>query len=106
MNHQEYQDLLALHALDALDASDARALDEHLATCEQCRHELDELRNAAGLLAHAELGIDGLPGLHDSGEFRPSSISRRWRVSRRYRSIKASSACGTGNEDPLGGDAQ
>jgi len=53
MNHQEYQDLLALHALDALDASDARPVQEHLATCADCRAELIELQNAAALLAHA-----------------------------------------------------
>src|ERR1700686_5227743 len=53
MEHQEYQELLALHALDALDASDARALEAHLETCAQCRAELIELRDAAGLLAHA-----------------------------------------------------
>jgi hypothetical protein len=53
MNHQEYQDLLTLHALDALDASDARAVEEHLATCQQCRAELLALKDVAGLLAHA-----------------------------------------------------
>jgi anti-sigma-K factor RskA len=53
MNHQEYQDLLPMHALGALDASDACAVDEHLATCENCRAELIELRDAAALLAHA-----------------------------------------------------
>jgi anti-sigma factor RsiW len=53
MNHQEYQDLLTLHALDALDASDARAVEEHLTTCQDCRAELVLLRDAAGLLAHA-----------------------------------------------------
>lgn len=53
MEHQEHQDLLALHALDALDVSDARSLEEHLETCAQCRGELIELKDAAGLLAHA-----------------------------------------------------
>jgi anti-sigma-K factor RskA len=53
MEHQEYQELLALHALDALDAEAARALEAHLETCAQCRAELIELRDAAGLLAHA-----------------------------------------------------
>ena len=53
MEHQEYQELLALHALDALDAPERRALNEHLATCSQCQLELIELRDAAGLLAHA-----------------------------------------------------
>ena len=53
MEHQEYQELLAVHALDALDASEARALTEHLDVCAECRAELDEMRDAAGLLAHA-----------------------------------------------------
>jgi anti-sigma-K factor RskA len=53
MNHQEYQELLALHALDALDAEETRALEEHLAGCDACRDELVESRDAGGLLAHA-----------------------------------------------------
>lgn len=53
MEHQAYEELLTLQALDALDASDQRQLDEHLATCSACRAELAELRDAAGLLAHA-----------------------------------------------------
>ena len=53
MEHQEYQELLAVHALDAVDASEARALTEHLDVCDECRAELDEMRDAAGLLAHA-----------------------------------------------------
>jgi anti-sigma-K factor RskA len=53
MEHQEYQERLALHALDALDAEAARALEEHLAGCDSCRTEMIELRDASGLLAHA-----------------------------------------------------
>ena len=53
MNHQEYQELLALHALDALDAPEARAIEAHLGTCAECRGELVELKEAAGLLAYA-----------------------------------------------------
>jgi anti-sigma-K factor RskA len=53
MSHTEYQELLAAYALDALDARDAQALGEHLATCAECRGELDSLRDASGLLAHA-----------------------------------------------------
>jgi anti-sigma-K factor RskA len=53
MEHQEYQELLAVHALDALDASEAHAMIEHLASCPECRGELDEMRDAAALLAHA-----------------------------------------------------
>lgn len=53
MEHQAYEELLTLQALDALGASDQRRLAEHLETCAACRAELAELRDAAGLLAHA-----------------------------------------------------
>jgi anti-sigma-K factor RskA len=53
MSHTEYQELLAAYALDALDARDAQALGEHLATCAECRGELNSLRDASGLLAYA-----------------------------------------------------
>lgn len=52
-DHQQYQESLALHALDALDAAEARALEEHLGTCTECRASLSEWRDATGLLAHA-----------------------------------------------------
>ncbi len=52
-DHQQYQELLALHALDALDAAEARSLEEHLASCAECRAALIEWRDATGLLAHA-----------------------------------------------------
>jgi len=44
-------ELVALHALDALDADDAKAFEEHLAGCEECRRELDSLRATAASLA-------------------------------------------------------
>jgi anti-sigma-K factor RskA len=53
MEHREYEELATLDALDALEAADKRKLDEHLETCSACRGELVELRDAAGLLAHA-----------------------------------------------------
>jgi hypothetical protein len=53
MEHQEYQELLALHTLDALDAAAARVLAEHLGTCAKCRAEMIDLGDAAALLAHA-----------------------------------------------------
>src|SRR6266852_8921429 len=52
-DHQQYQESLALHALDALHAADARSLEEHLASCAECRAALVEWRDATGLLAHA-----------------------------------------------------
>jgi anti-sigma-K factor RskA len=53
MAHQEYEELLTLEALDALDAPDRRKLEEHVESCSVCRAELGEMRDAAGLLAHA-----------------------------------------------------
>ena len=53
MGHQEYEELLTLEALDALDAPDRRKLEQHLESCSVCRTELAEMRDAAGLLAHA-----------------------------------------------------
>lgn len=61
MEHQDYQELLALQALDALDVSEARRLEDHLARCDACRAELTELRDAAALLAHASTPAEPRP---------------------------------------------
>lgn len=53
MEHREYEELLTLEALGSLGASEKRVLEEHVTTCAACRTELAELRDAAGLLAHA-----------------------------------------------------
>ncbi len=58
MAHQEYEELLTLEALDALDAPDRRKLDAHLESCSVCRTELAEMRDAAGLLAHASTAAE------------------------------------------------
>ncbi|HEX6189141.1 MAG TPA: anti-sigma factor [Pyrinomonadaceae bacterium] len=58
MEHLEYEELLTLHALDALDAPDRRKLEEHLESCSVCRAELAEMRDAAGLLAHASTAVE------------------------------------------------
>lgn len=61
MEHQEYQELLVLHSLDALDVSEAHALEEHLDTCPECRVELIQMRDAAGLLAHVATPAEPRP---------------------------------------------
>ena len=58
MEHQEYEELLTLYALDALDALERRTLEEHLESCSVCRAELAEMRDAAGLLAHASTAVE------------------------------------------------
>src|ERR1051325_11325846 len=53
MVHQTFEELLTLHALNALEPADRRKLEAHLETCPTCRGEFVELRDAAGLMAHA-----------------------------------------------------
>ncbi len=52
MKHADYMEMLPAAALDALDAAERRTLDVHLATCAECRIELEELRAVTALLAY------------------------------------------------------
>jgi anti-sigma-K factor RskA len=45
--------MIAAHALGALEAAEARELDGHLATCAECRAELDAWQDASASLALA-----------------------------------------------------
>ena len=51
MDHEDYKAMLAVHALSSLDREDARALEDHLAACPDCRAELDVWQATAGALA-------------------------------------------------------
>lgn len=50
--------MLPLHALDALEAADARALEDHLAGCAECRRELDEWRETTSMLAYSAGAVE------------------------------------------------
>lgn len=50
MKHEEYREMLELAALDALGGDDVRVLQAHISTCDECRAELAELRDAAAML--------------------------------------------------------
>ena len=50
MKHEEYKEMLELAALDALGGDDLRALEAHISTCDECRAELVELRDAVAML--------------------------------------------------------
>jgi anti-sigma-K factor RskA len=51
MVHDDYKEMIPAHALSALDAADERALNEHLATCAECRRELADWEATAASLA-------------------------------------------------------
>ncbi len=46
-------DLTPAYALDALDAEERTAYEQHLATCERCRAELETMQRTASSLAYA-----------------------------------------------------
>jgi anti-sigma-K factor RskA len=52
MGHEDYKELLALEAAGALAPDESRALAGHLASCEECRRELAELRDTAAALLY------------------------------------------------------
>ena len=47
----DVHDLTAAYALDALEPEEARAYEEHLGQCEECRAQLAELNESAAALA-------------------------------------------------------
>ena len=49
-------DQLAAYALDALDDRERSAFESHLSECDDCRAELEGLRETAGMLAYAAEG--------------------------------------------------
>ena len=51
MPHEDYKEMLSAQALSALDAEDARALNQHLSECDECRQELADWENTAAALA-------------------------------------------------------
>ena len=51
MVHNDYKEMIPAHALSALDAADERALNDHLAECDECRRELADWEATAASLA-------------------------------------------------------
>ena len=65
MEQELIHDLAAAYVLDALDDSERREFEEHLAGCDQCREELEGLRDAAAALAYVPEGPAPPPALRD-----------------------------------------
>ncbi|MGH9077080.1 MAG: anti-sigma factor domain-containing protein [Acidimicrobiales bacterium] len=97
--HYELEDLLGAFVLDALDGDEAELVSRHLAACPQCRVEVIEGREVAGLLGY--VGEEAPAGLWDRiaanldeappavvlervpgtrGDASVESLARRWRV--------------------------
>jgi anti-sigma-K factor RskA len=53
IDHETAHELAGPYALDALDGDDLRAFERHLDGCDECRAEVDELREATAALAAA-----------------------------------------------------
>ena len=54
--HEQFGEDLALYALNALEGEDRRKIEEHLASCTECRLELEQLRGDGALLALSTTG--------------------------------------------------
>lgn len=65
MEQELIHEQLAAYALDALDDTERREFEEHLATCDRCREELEGLRDAAAALAYIPEGPAPPPALRD-----------------------------------------
>lgn len=52
MGHEDYKELLLLEAAGALPAEESGALAGHLSSCEECRRELEDLRDTAASLLY------------------------------------------------------
>lgn len=51
MVHEDYKEMIPARALSALDPAEARALNEHLENCSECRKELAEWEATAAAMA-------------------------------------------------------
>ena len=51
MVHEDFKEMIPARALSALDAADARALNDHLSECDECRMELEEWEATAAAMA-------------------------------------------------------
>jgi anti-sigma-K factor RskA len=65
MAHEDYKEMLPLHALTSLELDEAKTLDQHLATCAECRAEMDQWQGTVGSLAYATDPLEPSPQVRD-----------------------------------------
>jgi anti-sigma-K factor RskA len=61
MNHNDYKEMIPARALSALDAAEDRVLTDHLASCEECRRELDDWQSTTAGLAFEAVPLEPSP---------------------------------------------
>ena len=65
MVHDEYKELLPALALSALDTEEARAVNQHLSECAECRRELADWENTAAALSLSANPAEPSPQVRD-----------------------------------------
>jgi anti-sigma-K factor RskA len=64
-DHARWADAAGAYLLDALEAQEKTAYEAHLATCAQCREDVEQLRVATDALPHSVDQYDAPPALKD-----------------------------------------
>jgi anti-sigma-K factor RskA len=65
-SHDEYRDNIGAYVLGALPELEAELLERHLATCESCRAEVEELRPVTAAIARSVPQVEAPPSLKAS----------------------------------------
>ena len=65
MVHSDYKEMIPALALSALDAAEARALDQHLSECSECRMELQDWEATAAAMAVSANPLEPSPKVRE-----------------------------------------
>lgn len=65
MVHEDYKEMIPARALSALDPAEARALNDHLSECDECRMELQEWEATAAALAVSAKPMEPSPEVRE-----------------------------------------
>ena len=65
MVHADFKDMIPARALSALDAEEARALDDHLDECAECRGELRDWEETAAAMAISTNPVEPSPKVRE-----------------------------------------